>query len=72
MILGTVSVGGFIFGCTVTLLKQRLIKIKGLKWAIFVVNVILLEMIYIEKVIFTMSVLGLNFKNQSISVHNNR
>ena len=47
-------------------------KIKGLKWAIFVVNVILLEMIYIEKLIFTMSVLGLNFKNQSISLHNNR
>ena len=61
MILGTVSVGGFIFGWTVTLLRQRLIKIKGLKWAIPVVNIILLEMIYVEKVIFTMSVLGAVF-----------
>ena len=55
------SVGGFIFGWTVTLLRQRLIKIKGLKWAIPVVNIILLEMIYVEKVIFTMSVLGAVF-----------
>ena len=61
MILGTVLVGGFIFGWTVTLLKQRLIKIKGLKWAIFVVNIILLEMIYVEKVIFTMSVFRAEF-----------
>ena len=61
MILGTVSVGGFIFGCTVTLLKQRLIKIKGLKWAVSVVNIILLEMIYVEKVIFTMSIFGAEF-----------
>ena len=61
MILGTVSVGGFIFGWVVTLLKQRLIKIKGLKWVIFVVNVILLEMIYVEKVIFPMSVFGTEF-----------
>ena len=61
MILGTVSVGEFIFGWAVTLLKQRLIEIKGLKWAIFVVNIILLEMIYVEKVIFTMSVFGTEF-----------
>jgi len=61
MILGTVSVGGFIFGWAVTLLKQRLIKIKGLKWAISVVNIILLEIIYVEKVIFTMSVFRAEF-----------
>ena len=61
MILGTVSEGEFIFGWTVTLLRQRLIKIKGLKWAIPVVNIILLEMIYVEKVIFTMSVFGTEF-----------
>ena len=55
------SVGGFIFGWAVTLLKQRLIKIKGLKWAISVVNIILLEIIYVEKVIFTMSVFRAEF-----------
>ena len=36
-------------------------KIKGLKWVIPVVNVILLEMIYVEKVIFPMSVFGTEF-----------
>lgn len=61
MILGTVSVGGFIFGWAVTLLKQRLIEINGLKWAIFVVNIILLEMIYVEKVIFTMNIFRAEF-----------
>ena len=36
-------------------------KIKGFKWVIPVVNVILLEMIYAEKVLFTMSVFGAEF-----------
>ena len=36
-------------------------KIKGLKRAISVVNIILLEMIYVEKVIFTMSVFRAEF-----------
>ena len=61
MILGNVSESGFILGWTVTLLRQRLIKIKGLKRTISVANVILLEMIYAEKVLFTMSVFGAEF-----------
>ena len=36
-------------------------KIKGLKRAISVVNIILLEMIYVEKVLFTLSVFGAEF-----------
>lgn len=36
-------------------------KIKGLKRAISVVNIILLEMIYAEKMIFTMSFFGTEF-----------
>ncbi|WP_143223185.1 hypothetical protein [Acinetobacter sp. ANC 4973] len=49
--IGNCVSGSIIFGWAEMLSRQRLMKIKGLKWAIPVANVILLEMIYIEKVI---------------------
>ncbi|WP_143223725.1 hypothetical protein [Acinetobacter sp. ANC 4654] len=49
--IGNCASGSVIFGWAEMLSRQRLMKINGLKWAIPVAKVILLEMIYIEKVI---------------------